>query len=64
MSSPFFNFDKYNKILIDFLKEAIAKNHEFEIRFGKFYKDANTNSKRFDSNIELESFYKLFKQFI
>ena len=69
MSSAFFNFDKYNKILNDFLGETIAKNHEFEIRFGKFYKsDANGNStnggaggasKRFDSNIELESFYKL-----
>ena len=61
----FLNLGENNeKTLFNFLQEALLKNNEFEIRFGKFIFERNDNSGgknnvRFDSNINIDSFYSL-----
>ena len=68
MTISFFDFGESNtRTLFNFLQDALAKNCEFEIRFGKFYQDMNSSNKikkyRFDSNMEIESFYNLKNMF-
>ena len=66
----FFDFGESNtRSLFHFLQDSLAKNYEFEIRFGKFLYEKNNeknNEKkqyRFDSNMEIESFYNLKNMF-
>ena len=60
--TSFFTFGDNNmRTLFNFLQDALAKNNEFEIRFGKFYQDrSRSNDGRhhtnFDSNMETNSF--------
>ena len=67
--TSFFNFGDNNmRTLFNFLQDALAKNNEFEIRFGKFYQDkSRSNDGRhhtnFDSNMETNSFYNLKRMF-
>jgi hypothetical protein len=64
MTIQFFNLGENNtSILINFLQEALAKNNEFEIRFGKFYQDKQTNKTAFESNVDIPFFYALKKVF-
>jgi SAM-dependent methyltransferase len=74
MTITFFDFGESNtRALFNFLQDALAKNCEFEIRFGKFYQENNVNNSsnstnrfkkyRFDSNMEIESFYNLKNMF-
>ena len=59
--NAFFDFsDRHKTALINFLQEALAKNNEFEIRFGKFW-HGNDKRATFDSNFDIESFYNLKK---
>jgi SAM-dependent methyltransferase len=59
----FFDFGERNtSVLFDFLQGALAKNNEFEIRFGKFYQN-KSNRTAFDSNIDIENFYSLKRMF-
>ena len=63
-ATQFFNLGENNtNILINFLQDALAKNNEFEIRFGKFYQDKNINKTSFDSNVDIEFFHTLKKRF-
>jgi SAM-dependent methyltransferase len=60
--NTFFDFSERHKTaLINFLQDALAKNNEFEIRFGKFYHDRQKKQSTFDSNFDVESFYNLKK---
>ena len=60
--NTFFDFSERHKTaLINFLQDALAKNNEFEIRFGKFYHDRQKKQSTFDSNFDIESFYNLKK---
>jgi len=62
----FFDFGESNtSSLFHFLQDSLAKNCEFEIRFGKFLYEKNNEKKqyRFDSNMEIESFYNLKNMF-
>lgn len=52
--------DKHMNALKNLLNESLTKNNEFEIRFGKFYQDKERHM-NFDSNIDIESFYRLKK---
>jgi len=65
--TSFFNFGDNNmRTLFNFLQDALAKNNEFEIRFGKFYQDKSRDGKHhtnFDSNMETNSFYNLKRMF-
>jgi hypothetical protein len=67
--TSFFTFGDNNmRTLFNFLQDALAKNNEFEIRFGKFYQDrSRSNDGRhhtnFDSNMETNSFYNLKRMF-
>lgn len=64
MTIQFFNLGENNtSILINFLQDALAKNNEFEIRFGKFYQDKQTNKTAFESNVDIPFFYALKKVF-
>jgi hypothetical protein len=64
MTIQFFNLGENNtSILINFLQDALAKNNEFEIRFGKFYQDKQTNKTAFESNVDITFFYALKKVF-
>jgi SAM-dependent methyltransferase len=59
----FFDFGENNtRTLFNFLQEALAKNNEFEIRFGKFYQN-KSNRTSFDSNVDIENFYSLKRMF-
>jgi len=63
MTISFFDFGESNtRALFNFLQDALAKNCEFEIRFGKFYQD-KLKKYCFDSNVEIESFYNLKNMF-
>lgn len=54
--------DKHVDVLKRMLSDSLNKKMEFEIRFGKFYQDQNKEKHRsFDSNIEIENYYKLKK---
>lgn len=54
--------DKHVDVLKRMLSDSLNKKMEFEIRFGKFYQDQNKEKhKNFDSNIEIENYYKLKK---
>jgi len=62
--SQFLNLsDKHVDVLKRMLSDSLDKKMEFEIRFGKFYQDQNKDKqyKSFDSNFEIENFYKLKK---
>jgi len=62
--SEFLNLsDKHVDVLKRMLSDSLNKKLEFEIRFGKFYQDQNKDKqyKSFDSNLEIEKFYKLKK---
>ena len=60
----FFNLGENNEnILINFLQDALAKNNEFEIRFGKFYQNKQTNKTAFESDVDIPFFYALKKVF-
>lgn len=68
--ASFLNFGENNTVtLFNFLQDALAKNNEFEIRFGKFYQNnsQNVSDKRnrmnFDSDVDLASFYNLKNMF-
>lgn len=67
--TSFFNFGDNNmRTLFNFLQDALAKNNEFEIRFGKFYQDRSRSNDgkhhtNFDSNMETNSFYGLKRMF-
>lgn len=67
--TSFFNFGDNNmRTLFNFLQDALAKNNEFEIRFGKFYQDKSRSNDgkhhtNFDSNMETNSFYNLKRMF-
>ena len=64
MTMQFFNLGENNKsVLINFLQDALAKNNEFEIRFGKFYQSKQTNKTAFESNVDIPFFYSLKKVF-
>lgn len=53
---------KHVDVLKRMLLDSLNKKMEFEIRFGKFYQDQNKEKhKSFDSNFEIENFYKLKK---
>ena len=59
----FFDFGENNtRTLFNFLQDALAKNNEFEIRFGKFYQN-KSNRTAFDSNVDIENFYSLKRMF-
>ena len=60
----FFNLsEQYISKMASMMRQAIANNNEFEIRFGKFYQSmTNDKKKNFDSNMDIEDFYKLNKQ--
>ena len=54
--------------LSNFLQDALAKNNEFEIRFGRFYQDRSRSVDGkshtvFDSTMEIDSFYRLKRMF-
>jgi len=60
MTMQFFNLGESNQsVLINFLQDALAKNNEFEIRFGKFYQSKQTNKTAFESNVDIPFFYSL-----
>lgn len=66
----FFDFGENNtNTLFNFLQDALAKNNEFEIRFGKFYHDKSktTTSRQggmsFDSSVSIDNFYSVKKMF-
>mgnify|MGYP003350514357 CR=1 FL=1 len=64
MAFKFFDLGANNQsVLINFLQDALAKNNEFEIRFGKFYQDKRTNKTAFESNVDVPFFYSLKKVF-
>ena len=64
MTMQFFNLGENNQsVLINFLQDALAKNNEFEIRFGKFYQNKQTNKTAFESNVDIPFFYSLKKVF-
>ena len=64
MTNQFFNLGENNQsVLINFLQDALAKNNEFEIRFGKFYQNKQTNKTAFESNVDIPFFYALKKVF-
>ena len=64
MTMQFFNLGESNQsVLINFLQDALAKNNEFEIRFGKFYQSKQTNKTAFESNVDIPFFYALKKVF-
>ena len=60
----FFNLsEQYISKMASMMRQAIANDNEFEIRFGKFYQTStNEKKKNFDSNMDIEDFYKLKKQ--
>ena len=63
MSSFFTLSEQYTSKMASMMRQAIANNNEFEIRFGKFYQTSTTEKKKnFDSNMDIEDFYKLKKQ--
>jgi SAM-dependent methyltransferase len=61
--SEFLNLsDKHVDVLKRMLSDSLNKNMEFEIRFGKFYQDQGKEKyKSFESNFEIENYYKLKK---
>jgi len=60
--NTFFDFsDRHKAALINFLQDSLAKNNEFEIRFGKFDYNKQLKQTTFNSNFEPESFYNLKK---
>jgi hypothetical protein len=62
----FFDFGVNNtNTLVNFLQEALAKNNEFEIRFGKFYQNTVGNERKtaFDSTVDIDFFYALKRMF-
>lgn len=60
--TDFFNLnDKHTNALKNLLNDSLTKGNEFEIRFGRFYQDKEQKHMNFDSNIEIENFYKLKK---
>jgi SAM-dependent methyltransferase len=64
MTIEFFNLGEKNQsVLVNFLQDALAKNNEFEIRFGKFYQNKQTNKTAFESNVDIPFFYSLKKVF-
>lgn len=60
--NPFFDFSERHKTaLINFLQDSLAKNNEFEIRFGKFDHNKQLKQTTFNSSFEAEAFYNLKK---
>ena len=54
--------EEVNRKLSEYLQN-VGRNTEFEIRFGKFVYDRNSNRSKFESNVEIEFFFRL-KQFL